>query len=91
MINSNLKRKVVQFWEFFFFLRRYHFVLTTLEEQKKKRKEISGEEKSSWEKKVLWCVFFVFFDGVKATRRLFALINESKHQTGCIPQVNPNF
>lgn len=87
MINSNLKRKVVQFWEVFFFLRRYHFVLTTLEEEQK-RKEISGEEKSSWEKKVLWCVFF---DGVKATRRLFALINESKHQTGCIPQVNPNF
>lgn len=30
-------------------------------------------------------------DGVKAARCLFALINESKHQTGCIPQVNPNF
>lgn len=39
------------------------------------------------DEKVLWCVF----DGVKAAQCLFSLINESKHQTGCIPQVNPNF
>lgn len=38
-------------------------------------------------RKLLWCVF----DGVKAARCQLALINESKHQTGCIPQVNPNF
>lgn len=36
--------------------------------------------------KVLWWVC----DGVKAAWCLFSLINESKHQTGYIPQVNPN-
>lgn len=55
---------------------QHHFVQTTLEKKSRQKK-----------RKLFWRVF----DGVKAARCLFALINESKHQTGCIPQVNPNF
>lgn len=80
------KEKSFSFGIFFFFC--VDITLFWQLWKNKKKKKISGEEKSSWEKK-FFGVFF--FDGVKATQRLFAIINESKHQTGCIPQVNPNF
>lgn len=51
------------------------------------RRKGAGRISGEVDEKVVWCVS----DEVKGARCLLSPINESKHQTGCLPQVNPNF